>query len=104
MPANRRALSFCGRAGNDRLPSLVLSEKLKMCSTSGTRQMVRLLLRLQGNNSGRKTMTSQAMRMTAIACLLGTAGCVTDKVVVYKESLLDAKAMKQFVGEYNVEK
>ncbi len=26
------------------------------------------------------------------------------KVVVYKESLLDAKAMKQFVGEYNVEK
>ena len=49
-------------------------------------------------------MTSQAMRMTAIACLLGPAGCVTDKVVVYKESLLAAKAMKQFVGEYNVEK
>ncbi len=48
-------------------------------------------------------MTTKLLRLVAVACLFCTAGCLSKEVVVYKEGLLDKKAMKQFQGDYQVE-
>ncbi len=45
------------------------------------------------------------VRRTILACcLLLVAGCVTEELVVYKESRVSKEAMKPFLGEYQVEK
>lgn len=43
-------------------------------------------------------------RLLAISCLLLLAGCVTDKLVVYKDSVLSEKDMRPFLASYKVEK
>ena len=48
-------------------------------------------------------MAIHEMRMIAAASLLVVAGCVTDEVAVYNDSVVNQQAAKRFLGEYQVE-
>ena len=41
-------------------------------------------------------------RTLAVSCLLFVAGCVTDELAVYKDSVVNKEAAKPFVGVYRV--
>lgn len=47
-------------------------------------------------------MTVLARRTIALSCLLFATGCVTDELVVYKESVLSKDARGPFLGVYEV--
>ncbi|MBC8355744.1 MAG: hypothetical protein H8E66_27525 [Planctomycetes bacterium] len=48
-------------------------------------------------------MVALARRTTAAFCLLFVAGCVTDELVVYKETVVTKASIKPFIGVYHVE-
>jgi hypothetical protein len=48
-------------------------------------------------------MTIFKRRIVAATCLLLVAGCVTDELAVYKDSVVTREAAKRFLGEYQVE-